>query len=248
MEERVLYFDIINGISGDMTIATLLDLGIPKEVFLEEIYKLNLDDEFKINIEQKNESGIVGTKVEVITKEVNSHRHLSDIYDIIDKSSLNEFVKNKSKEIFMVIAKAEAKVHGTTIDKIHFHEVGAIDSIVDVVSACILVDLLGIDKIYSTSVPVGSGFVKCDHGLMPVPAPATIEILKDVPIKLNTVKSECTTPTGAAIIKTLCNEFVDVLEFEVKQIGYGMGHKKFEKPNILRSILGIKKKKNLYMK
>ena len=248
MEERVLYFDIINGISGDMTIATLLDLGIPKDVFLEEVYKLNLNDEFKINIEQKNESGIVGTKVEVITTEVNSQRHLSDIYDIIDKSSLNEFVKNKSKEIFMVIAKAEAKIHGTTIDKIHFHEVGAIDSIVDVVSACILVDLLGIDKIYSTSVPVGSGFVKCDHGIMPVPAPATIEILKDVPIKLNTVKGECTTPTGAAIIKTLCNEFVDVLEFEVKKIGYGMGHKQFEIPNILRTVLGVKKKKNSYMR
>ena len=248
MEERVLYFDIINGISGDMTIATLLDLGIPKDIFLEEIYKLNLNDEFEINIEQKNESGIVGTKIEVITKEVNSHRHLSDIYDIIDKSSLNEFVKNKSKEIFMIIAKAEAKVHGTTIDKIHFHEVGAIDSIVDVVSTCILVDLLGIDKIYSTSVPVGSGFVKCDHGLMPVPAPATIEILKDVPIRLNTVRGECTTPTGAAIIKTLCNEFVDVLEFEVKQIGYGMGHKQFEIPNILRTVLGVKKKKNSYMR
>ena len=248
MEERVLYFDIINGISGDMTIATLLDLGIPKDVFLEEVYKLNLNDEFKINIEQKNESGIVGTKVEVITKEVNSHRYLYDIYDIIDKSSLNEFVKNKSKEIFMIIAKAEAKIHGTTIDKIHFHEVGAIDSIVDVVSACILVDLLGIDKIYSTSVPVGSGFVKCDHGIMPVPAPATIEILKDVPIRLNTVKGECTTPTGAAIIKTLCNEFVDVLEFEVKKIGYGMGHKQFEIPNILRTVLGVKKKKNSYMR
>lgn len=248
MEERVLYFDIINGISGDMTIATLLDLGITKDVFLEEVYKLNLNDEFKINIEQKNESGIVGTKVEVITTEVNSQRHLSDIYDIIDKSSLNEFVKNKSKEIFMVIANAEAKIHGTTIDKIHFHEVGAIDSIVDVVSACILVDLLCIDKIYSTSIPVGSGFVKCDHGLMPVPAPATIEILKDVPIKLNTVKGECTTPTGAAIIKTLCNEFVDVLEFEVKQIGYGMGHKQFKIPNILRTVLGVKKKKNSYMR
>ena len=248
MEERILYFDIVNGISGDMTIATLLDLGIPKEVFLDEIYKLNLDGEFEINIEQKNETGIVGTKVEVITKEVNSHRHLSDIYNIIDKSSLNDFVKDKSKEIFMVIAQAEAKVHGTTIDKIHFHEVGAIDSIVDVVSACILVDLLSIDKIYSTSVPVGSGFVKCDHGIMPVPAPATIEILKDIPIKLNTVKGECTTPTGAAIIKTLCDDFVDVLEFEVKQIGYGIGHKKFEIPNILRSILGVKKKKNLYMR
>ena len=116
------------------------------------------------------------------------------------------------------------------------------------VRACILVDLLSVDKIYSTSVPVGSGFVRCDHGIMPVPAPATIEILKDTPIKLNTVKGECTTPTGAAIIKTLCDEFIDVLEFEVKQIGYGMGHKKFEVPNILRSVLGLKKKKSLYMK
>lgn len=242
MEERILYFDIVNGISGDMTIATLLDLGIPKEVFLEEINKLNLGDEFNINIQEENENGIVGTKVEVITKEVNAHRHLSDIYEIIDKSSLNEYVKENAKKIFMVIAEAEAKVHGTTIDKIHFHEVGAIDSIVDVVSACILVDLLCVDKIYATTVPVGSGFVKCDHGIMPVPAPATIEILKDVPIKLNTVKGECTTPTGAAIIKTLCDDFVDVLELEVKQIGYGIGHKKFEIPNILRTVLGVKKK------
>ena len=242
MEERILYFDIVNGISGDMTIATLLDLGISKEIFLEEINKLNLGDEFNINIQEENENGIVGTKVEVITKEVNAHRHLSDIYEIIDKSSLNEYVKENAKKIFMVIADAEAKVHGTTIDKIHFHEVGAIDSIVDVVSACILVDLLCVDKIYATTVPVGSGFVKCDHGIMPVPAPATIEILKDVPIKLNTVKGECTTPTGAAIIKTLCDDFVDVLELEVKQIGYGIGHKKFEIPNILRTVLGVKKK------
>ena len=242
MEERILYFDIVNGISGDMTIATLLDLGISKEVFLEEINKLNLGNEFNINIQEENENGIVGTKVEVITKEVNAHRHLSDIYEIIDKSSLNEYVKENAKKIFMVIAEAEAKVHGTTIDKIHFHEVGAIDSIVDVVSACILVDLLCVDKIYATTVPVGSGFVKCDHGIMPVPAPATIEILKDVPTKLNTVKGECTTPTGAAIIKTLCDDFVDVLELEVKQIGYGIGHKKFEIPNILRTVLGVKKK------
>ena len=220
MEERILYFDIVNGISGDMTIATLLDLGISKEVFLEEINKLNLGDEFNINIQEENEDGIVGTKVEVITKEVNAHRHLSDIYEIIDKSSLNEYVKENAKKIFMVIAEAEAKVHGTTIDKIHFHEVGAIDSIVDVVSACILVDLLCVDKIYATTVPVGSGFVKCDHGIMPVPAPATIEILKDVPIKLN----------------------------KVKQIGYGIGHKKFEILNILRTVLGVKKKKNLYMR
>lgn len=248
MEEKILYFDIVNGISGDMTISTLLDLGISEEIYLEELGKLNLNDEFNINIQNKNENGILGKTVEVITNEVDTHRHLSDIYEIIDKSFLSESIKENAKKIFMVIAEAEAKVHGTTIDKIHFHEVGAIDSIVDVVSACILVDLLCVDKIYATAVPVGSGFVKCDHGIMPVPAPATIEILKDVPIKLNTVKGECTTPTGAAIIKTLCDEFVDILEFEVKQIGYGIGNKKFEVPNILRTVVGVKKKKNLYMK
>lgn len=243
MEQRILYLDIVNGISGDMTIATLLDLGVPKNIFLEEIKKLNLDEEFEINITSKNESGIVGTTVEVITKETHAHRHLIDIVDIIDNSSLNNNVKETAKKIFMVIGEAEAKIHGTTIDKIHFHEVGAIDSIVDIVGVAILVDLLCIDKICSTSVPVGSGFIKCDHGIMPVPAPATMEILKGVPIKLNTVKGECTTPTGSAIIKVLCDEFVDILEFEPKQIGYGIGHKKFEIPNMLRTVLGVKKKK-----
>lgn len=242
MKERILYFDIVNGISGDMTLATLIDLGVPKEIFLEEIEKLNLKGEFEIKISKKNESGIVGTKVEVKTKETHAHRHLIDIFDIIDNSELNDNVAKMSKKIFMTIGEAEAKVHGTTIDKIHFHEVGAIDSIVDIVGTAILIDLLGVDKICTNSVPVGSGFVKCDHGMMPVPAPATIEILKGVPIKMNTVKGECTTPTGAAIIKSLCDEFVDVVEFEPKQIGYGIGHKKFEIPNMLRTILGEKKK------
>lgn len=243
LEERVLYFDIVNGISGDMAMASLINAGVPSEIFLEEMNKLNLDDEFSIEIDYKNESGIVGTKVNVIAKETHAHRHLVDVFEIIDNSSLKDSIKDRAKKIFMTVAEAEAKVHGTTIDKIHFHEVGAIDSIVDIVGCSVLIDLLNIDKIYSSSVPVGSGTVKCDHGIMPVPAPATIEILKGVPIKLNTVNGECTTPTGAAIIKTLCDEFVDVLEFEVEQVGYGIGHKKFEIPNMLRTIVGIKKKK-----
>ncbi len=244
LEERVLYFDIVNGISGDMTMASLINAGVPSEIFLEEMNKLNLDDEFSIEIDYKNESGIVGTKVNVIAKETHAHRYLVDVFEIIDNSSLKDSIKDRAKKIFMTVAEAEAKVHGTTIDKIHFHEVGAIDSIVDIVGCSVLIDLLNIDKIYSSSVPVGSGTVKCDHGIMPVPAPATIEILKGVPIKLNTVNGECTTPTGAAIIKTLCDEFVDVSEFEVEQVGYGIGHKKFEMPNMLRTIVGIKKKKN----
>lgn len=243
MEERILYFDIVNGISGDMTLASLLNLGVPKELFLEELKKLSIYNECELKMTSKNESGIVGTYVEVITHETNAHRHLVDIFDIIDESSLNENVKSMAKKIFMIIGEAEAKVHGTTIDKIHFHEVGAIDSIIDIVGSSILIDLLCVDKICATSVPVGSGFVKCDHGIIPVPAPATMEILKGVPIKLNTVKGECSTPTGAAIIKALCDEFVDILEFEVKEIGYGIGHKKFELPNILRTVIGVKKNK-----
>ena len=244
-EEKILYFDIIIGISGDMTLSTLLNLGVPKEIFLEELSKLNLNDEFEIEINDKFENGIKGTNVNVITKENHVHRNLIDIYDIIEHSSLNDDIKENAKKIFMEVAKAEAKVHGTTIDKIHFHEVGAIDSIVDIVGSCILIDLLCVDKIYATKIPLGSGFVKCAHGVIPVPAPAVAEILKDVPVKFNNVTGECTTPTGAAIIKTMCDEFVDEIEFETKQIGYGIGYKKFEAPNILRTFIGVKKKQNL---
>lgn len=237
MKKNILYSDIIGGISGDMTLASLLDLGVPKEIFLQELNKLNMDNEFEIEIDYKYENGIKGTKVNVITKEQHCHRNLIDVYDIIDNSRLNNNIKERAKEIFMIVAKAEAKVHGTTIDKIHFHEVGAIDSIVDIVGSCILLDLLNIDKVYSTSVPLGSGFIQCAHGVIPAAAPATVEILKNIPVKFNHVKGECTTPTGAAIIKTICDEFVDELDFNTKKIGYGVGHKKFEKPNILRVAL-----------
>ena len=237
MKKNILYFDIIGGISGDMTLASLLDLGVPKEIFLQELNKLNMDNEFEIEIDYKYENGIKGTKVNVITKEQHCHRNLIDVYDIIDNSRLNNNIKERAKEIFMIVAKAEAKVHGTTIDKIHFHEVGAIDSIVDIVGSCILLDLLNIDKVYSTSVPLGSGFIQCAHGVIPAAAPATVEILKNIPVKFNYVKGECTTPTGAAIIKTICDEFIDELDFNTKKIGYGVGHKKFEKPNILRVAL-----------
>lgn len=237
MKKDILYFYIIGGISGDMTLASLLDLGVPKEIFLQELNKLNMDNEFEIEIDYKYENGIKGTKVNVITKEQYCHRNLIDVYDIIDNSRLNNNIKERAKEIFMIVAKAEAKVHGTTIDKIHFHEVGAIDSIVDIVGSCILLDLLNIDKVYSTSVPLGSGFIQCAHGVIPAAAPATVEILKNIPVKFNHVKGECTTPTGAAIIKTICDEFIDELDFNTKKIGYGVGHKKFEKPNILRVAL-----------
>lgn len=237
MQERILYFDVIGGISGDMTLSSLLNLGVPVEIFLQELSKLNMNGEFEINVSEKIESGIKGTNVEVLTKEQHIHRNLTDIYNIIDDSKLNDNIKLRAKKIFMVVAEAEAKVHGTTIDKIHFHEVGAIDSIIDIVGSCILLDLLCIDKVYSSNIPLGSGFIECAHGIIPAAAPATVEILKNVPVKLNHVTGECTTPTGAAIIKSICDEFKEEVDFKIEKIGYGVGHKKFEKPNLLRVIL-----------
>ena len=243
MKENILYFDIIGGISGDMTLASLLDLGVPKEIFLEELSKLNMDGEFEVEINYKYENDIKGTTVNVITKEQHCHRNLVDIYEIIEKSKLSKNVKERAKKIFMVVAQAEAKIHGTTIDKIHFHEVGAIDSIVDIVGSCIILDLLNINKVYATSVPLGSGVIKCAHGVIPAAAPATVEILKNTPVKLNHLEGECTTPTGAAIIKTICDEFINEFNFNIEKIAYGVGHKKFEKPNLLRVILGTEYKK-----
>ncbi|SHK52557.1 nickel pincer cofactor biosynthesis protein LarC [Tepidibacter formicigenes] len=248
--EKILYFDCVCGISGDMTLGALLDLGLDKDKFLSELSKLNIDNEFEIKIEDKKESGIQGTNVNVILKDNHNHehnhhhhRHLDDIYKIIETSNISENAKKLAKDIFMEVAIAEAKVHGTTIDKVHFHEVGATDSIVDIVGTAILIDMLDVDKIYSSAVPLGSGFVKCDHGIMPIPAPATLEILKGAKIKLNSIKGETTTPTGAAILKALSYDFVQECEFEVEQIGYGMGKKKFEIPNMLRAIVGVKKNK-----
>lgn len=253
--EKILYFDCICGVSGDMTLGALLDLGIDKEKFLTEINKLNMSDEFQIVIKNKQENGINGTNVCVNIKEHkhehhhdghhhHHHRHLNDIHKIIDDADITDKAKEIAKDIFMQVAKAEAKVHNSTIDKVHFHEVGATDSIVDIVGSAILIDMLDVDKIYCSSVPLGSGFIKCDHGVIPVPAPATVEILKKAKVKINSIKGETTTPTGAAIVKTLSDEFIDDIEFEIESIGYGMGHKKFEIPNMLRVILGQKKKKN----
>lgn len=244
---RILYYDCFSGISGDMNIGALLDLGVDQKYFVEELNKLGLEDEFDITVENNNKKGISGTKFNVILKQHHHqceedhhhHRNLKDIEEIISKSSLKDSVKKLSLEIFYQVAKAEAKVHGEDIYKIHFHEVGAIDSIVDIVGAAIGFDYLKIDKVICSPIEVGYGFVKCAHGILPVPAPATAEILKDIPILAKNVPFEATTPTGAAIIKTLCSNFTYGKNFKVNKVGYGLGTKEGEKvPNVLRVFLG----------
>ena len=163
------------------------------------------------------------------------------IKELIEVSTLNERVKHLSIDIFNEVAKAEAKIHNVSIDQVHFHEVGAVDSIVDIVGTAILIDMLDVDAIYSSPIHVGTGFVKCDHGKIPVPAPATLEILKNIPIYSKGIRSELVTPTGAAIIKVLAAEFIDRPEMIIETIGYGIATKDLEIANLLRVNLAKKK-------
>lgn len=246
----ILYFDCFSGISGDMAVGALLDLGVPKDYLIENLKSLNIDEEYQIEIRKSNKNGIEGTDFYVFLKEENIHHHernLKDIISIIDKSRITDGAKNIAKRIFNIIAEAEAKVHGKSIDEVHFHEVGAVDSIIDIVGVAVCIDYLKPDKIISSYVNTGSGFVKCQHGILPVPAPATMNILKDVPIYSDERKFELTTPTGAAILKGLCSEFVEGINMKVKAVGYGCGKKNTEKPNVLRVVLGEEDKEEVVL-
>ncbi len=253
MEKRVLHFDVLSGISGDMTVGALLDLDdkVTFQDILHELEKINLHH-YKIKANNTMKNGIKGTKFDVVIEEhehehVPNHNSYKKIIELIDKSELNDNVKELSKKMFLIIGEAEAKIHNTTLDEVHFHEVGAIDSIVDIVGVAICIDKLDIDLITSSHVHVGTGFVKSQHGVIPVPAPATLEILKGVPIYSKGIRSELVTPTGATILKTLASTFEDLQDIEIEKIGYGHGTKDLEITNTLRVVLG-KKKQNFLKK
>lgn len=238
---KTLYFDCFSGISGDMTVGALLDIGVPEEYLLKNLDRLGINDEYSINIKKSIKNGIQGTDFDVllIEKHKDNHhgRNLFDIEGIIDKSGLNDNIKAISKKIFYIIAEAEAKVHGKGIYDVHFHEVGAVDSIIDIVGAAICIDYIRPDRILSSAVNTGSGFVKCQHGLIPVPAPATLNILKDIPVYCDEREFELTTPTGAAILKALALDFKKISFMKIKKVGYGCGKRDTDKPNVLRVIL-----------
>ena len=240
---KILYYDCFAGISGDMNLGAMIDLGVDKDFLISELAQLNLSG-YTIEVCRDKRHHIEGTRVNVILadkKDTHPHRNLNDIEYLIDSSSLNENIKTISKKMFQKLAEAESKIHGKPIDEIHFHEVGAVDSIVDIVGAAICFDFLKIDNVICSPVELGGGFVKCQHGTLPVPAPATMEILKDVPVKTGAVQSETTTPTGAAILMTLVNEFTDKANFTINKVGYGIGSRNMDIPNILRVCLGEKK-------
>jgi hypothetical protein len=238
---NVALFDIITGISGDMTIGALIDAGADFDHLKNEINKLNLQG-FELTLTSLQRNYITAAKFDVnIQHQPHYHTHLKDINQIIDNSSLSDFVKHTSKKIFGLIGTAEAKIHNIPLEQIHFHEVGAIDSIVDIVGTCICLESLGIEKIYTSPVKLGKGLINTQHGVMPNPAPATLEILKDYPVNFTDIDFELTTPTGAALVKTLSSGIYDngsISNIKIKKIGFGSGTFDIkESPNLLRVIL-----------
>ena len=248
---KTLYFDCSSGISGNMTLGALLEIVENEEYFLEEIKKLNIDG-YEIKISKNVKHGITGTYVDVQLKHEHyhknvtdnehhhEHRNLNDICSVIDNSSLDEKTKELSKKIFLRVAKAESKVHNKTLEEIHFHEVGAIDSIIDIVGTAILINKINPDKIISSVVNDGFGFIECAHGTMSVPVPATSEIFANSNVKFKQidVDTELVTPTGAAIIAELSSEFTTLPAMAIKKIGWGAGTKNLKIPNILKIYYG----------
>lgn len=279
---RILYLDCFSGISGDMTIGSLIDAGGDPAYLVQELKKLKIKDEYELQWKKVIKNGITATKFDVLLKnekkenEAHSHVHTHshehshshahnhehthhshthththvhshthehrsylDIKQLIEAASYEKPVKDTALRIFKKIAEAEGRIHGMSLEEVHFHEVGAVDSIIDIVGTAILIDQLKITKVKCSSIPLGSGKIVIDHGVYPVPAPATLEILKGIPIRESAVQAELTTPTGAAIAAVLAEEYSSFPSMQVNAIGYGAGTKTFaDHPNVLRVVIG----------
>ena len=233
----IAYFDCFSGIAGDMILGALIDLGVDIQVLKKELKKLPLTG-YEIDGKQVKCNQIAATDVTVTVTKEQHHRSLSDIIDILQRSTLDSRVKTLSQNIFTNLGNAEAKIHQVDIEDVHFHEVGAVDSIIDIVGSVIGITALNIDTIYCSALPLGHGFVSCDHGILPLPAPATVELLRGIPVYTVDRRQETVTPTGAAIIKTLTNQFGEMPPMKIRKIGYGSGKIKSDYPNVLRVFLG----------
>lgn len=271
---KVLYYDCFSGISGDMNLGAMVDLGVDPAYLTKELKKLKLEG-YSLSFVHDQRKGISGTRAIVkLTNKGQAHTHaqgslsntthyqpstgnqfqvsqsnhnhehgrnFADIKKLITESSLSDKVKTLSIDIFTRIAVAEGKIHGKSAEEVHFHEVGAVDSIVDIIGAAICIDFLKPDRIECSTIELGGGMVQCAHGTFPVPAPATAEILRNIPVKTGAVNVETTTPTGAAILAALTNQFTDKLNLSITKIAYGIGFRDTTIPNVLRVYLGESK-------
>lgn len=236
---KILYFDCFSGISGDMVLGALIGAGADPNRLRAELSKLDIQG-WRLEVGVRNTGHIQATNVTVHTshEEHHHHRGLNEILRIIENSTLNDWVKASASAIFKRLAEAEAKVHGSTPDEVHFHEVGAVDAIVDIVGAAVCLDMLGRPKVISSPMPTFYGTASGSHGVFPLPAPATLELLKGVPWRKRDVEGELVTPTGAAIITTIAEDFGAMPSMKIESIGLGAGKTEFDFPNVLRAVLG----------
>ena len=235
---KTLYFDCFAGASGDMILGALVGAGVEPRALTEQLERLDVSN-FEVRFTTVDRSGISATRAEVSTEDESKHRHLSTILKIIERSRLGDGVKQRAARIFTRLAEAEARVHGIEVERVHFHEVGAMDAIVDVVGACVGFELLGVERFVSSPLHVGSGSVEMAHGLFPVPPPAVAELLRDAPAYSTHVRGELVTPTGAAIISTLAESYGPLPPMRLSSTGYGAGSRDYERfPNVLRVLLG----------
>jgi uncharacterized protein (TIGR00299 family) protein len=237
---KILYFDCHAGISGDMTVGALIDLGVPLDYLQAELDRLALlPGSYELTVSRTERLHMPARKFDVAVHDHHTHRHYSDIDAMIAGSGLSDAVRDTARRIFRRLAEAEATVHGVPVADVHFHEVGAVDSIVDVVGTAICLEYLGVEAVYSGALPLGSGFVQTAHGRLPVPAPATAELLKGLPVHGECGPGERVTPTGAAIVAALAVGFGEQPSMQLEKIGCGAGGKDFpDCPNILRAFLG----------
>ncbi|MDO9565941.1 MAG: nickel pincer cofactor biosynthesis protein LarC [Candidatus Desulfaltia sp.] len=234
----IAYFDCFSGISGDMTLGAFIDLGVPVKWLEESLCAIPLTG-FDIAVSSVVRHGITAKSVHVYSEDNAQSRDYTEIRSLIEKSALSVMVKENSLKIFERLANAESKIHGCPAEKVHFHEVGGIDAIADIVGAALCVEYLGIKRITASSLALGTGFVSCRHGTLPVPAPATLEILKGIPVFGSGITHELVTPTGAAIIATLAESYGPMPDMVIKKTGYGAGKQDIQsKPNLLRIIAG----------
>jgi uncharacterized protein (TIGR00299 family) protein len=242
---RIAYFDCFSGVSGDMILGALIDAGADLHKLESELGKLKISG-FTLKAEKTTRRGLSGTRFLVDQDHSHTERHLTDIEQIMDNSGLADDIQARAKSIFRDLARVEAKIHNTNPGDIHFHEIGGLDSIVDVVGSLIVMKMLGIETMYASRIPVGTGFVECDHGVLPLPAPATLELLKGIPIYASSVEKELVTPTGIAILKHLVQSFGTIPEMKIECIGYGAGSRDLKIPNLLRVWIGETEVKQEY--
>jgi len=243
---KTAYFDCFSGISGNMVLGALLDAGLNFNELKKKLKGLRLTA-YGLRLNKTKKNGITASYFEVEVKtgrERPKHRGLNNIISLIKKSRLSSSVRTKSIDIFTRLAKAEAKIHGIPVNKVHFHEVGAVDSIIDIVGAVCALEIMGIEEIYCSPLPISRGYIQCAHSILPVPAPATAELIKNVPTYHSDVDGELVTPTGAAIITALAKEFGPFPEMRIKSIGYGAGRIDLDQPNVLRVFIGETADKN----